>query len=158
MAVVIPFLTAVGYVVVSRHGVRLPAGFLWIGFPMEGNRLFRVGLFSIDSNDHSRHPRWSLSVDMRTSRRTIRIMLPVPVQYFDEYEMKVMPRDDIQANSDDVTPVTTTHDMAPAGNTQSATMTHTPDVMTPHQVEAGNASPNGSIRGNTDRKAIRLLL
>jgi hypothetical protein len=122
---------------------------------MEGNRLLRVGLFSIDSNDHNRLLRWSLSVDMKTSRRTMSIMLPVPVQYFDEYEMEAMPRDDIQAYSDDVTPATTTHDMALAGNTQ---LTHTPDVMTPHQVEAGSATPNGSNRGNTDRKAIRLLL
>jgi hypothetical protein len=95
MAVVIPFLTAVGYVVVSRNGVRLPAGFLWIGFPMEGNRLLRVGLFSIDSNDRSRHFKWSLSVDVKTSRRTISIILPVPMQYFAEYEMEA--RDDIQA-------------------------------------------------------------
>ena len=158
MAVVIPFLTAVGYVVVSRHGVRLPAGFLWIGFPMEGNRLFRVGLFSIDSNDHNRRLRWSFSMDMKTSRRTISIMLPVPVQYFDEYEIEAMPRDDIQANSDDVTPVTTTYDMELVGNAQPATMTHTPDVTTPHQVEAGSVTSNRSIRGNSDRKAIRLLL
>jgi hypothetical protein len=161
MAVVVPFLTAVGYFVSSLCGKRLPAGFLWIGFPMEGNKLLRVGLFSIDSNDRGRHLKWSVSLEVRTSRRTISVMLPIPVQYFDEYEMEAMPRDDIQANYNDSAAATTTYDNPLTDNVdlnQPTTMTDTPNGMSPDQIGADSVTSGGSIRHNTDRKAIRLLL
>ena len=75
LAGVVSFLTAVGYAVSVWNGVRLPAGFLWVGFPMRGNRLLRLGLVSFDSNLRSR-PKWSFSVDLSISGRTVSIMLP----------------------------------------------------------------------------------
>jgi hypothetical protein len=77
IAAIVSLLTAVVY----ASGVRPRGGFLWIGFPTRGGGLVRLGLISIDSNDHAR-PDWSLSFDFKTSTRTISFMLPVLVQYF----------------------------------------------------------------------------
>jgi hypothetical protein len=62
----------------------LPAGFLWIGFPIRGDKLLRVGLVSIDTSDPGHHGSLtgSFSIfEVTLLRRTIRVMLPVPVQY-----------------------------------------------------------------------------
>jgi hypothetical protein len=93
-------MTATAYFICMYvyDGKPLPAGFLWIGFPMQGNKLLRLGLASSDTSNRSR-PKWGLSLDVVIPRRTIRLMLPVPVQYFDQYEM--VPREDIERRSDD---------------------------------------------------------
>jgi len=68
-------------VLVYASGAHVSAGFFWIGFPTKGNGLLRIGLISIDTNDQVR-PKRSVSLDIKTSRRTISFMLPVLVQYF----------------------------------------------------------------------------
>jgi hypothetical protein len=60
---------------------------LWIGFPIGGNKLLRVGLVSIDKPDSGRL-RWSFSLfEITLYTRTIRVMLPVPVQYLTEIRL-----------------------------------------------------------------------
>jgi len=93
-----------------RNNKRLPAGFLWIGFPIGGNKLLRFGLFSTDKNDPGLHGRikWSFSLfDITSPRRTIRAMLPIPIQYlemeWDDMHPVVAHGDAIAANSNDTT-------------------------------------------------------
>ena len=78
-------LTALTYAFVVRSNRRLPAGFFWIGFPIGLDRLLRVGLVSIDQHDLGpERMRWSLSFFEATFHpRTIRAMLPVPIQYLE---------------------------------------------------------------------------
>jgi len=77
VACIVSLLTALLY----ASGLHPSAGFFWIGFPTRGNGLLRVGLISIDTNDHVR-PKRSVSLDIKTSRRTISVMIPALVQYF----------------------------------------------------------------------------
>jgi len=65
-----------------RNNTRLPAGFFWIGFPI-GDGVLRLGLVSIDKyGDGAGRLRWSFSLfEVTLNNRTIRVMLPVPVQY-----------------------------------------------------------------------------
>jgi hypothetical protein len=85
------FFTAVVYFIKVHNKALLPAGFLWIGFPLKGSRTIRIGLVSIDSSDHDYLGRlmWSFSLfEIKTPRRTIRVMLPVPLQYFEDSPLK----------------------------------------------------------------------
>jgi hypothetical protein len=90
------FLTAMAFYLSVRYNTRLPAGFLWIGFPIGGDRLLRVGLVSIDKFGHGGgRLRWGLSLfEITFHNRTIRVMLPIPVQYLsnmrlDAHRMKL---------------------------------------------------------------------
>jgi len=79
-------LTALVYAFAVRRNRRLPVGFFWIGFPVGLDRLLRVGLVSIDQHDfgNPERMRWSLSFFEATFHpRTIRAMLPVPMQYIE---------------------------------------------------------------------------
>ena len=84
---VLSLLTAIAYFIrmYIYKDRPLPTGFLWIGFPMRENKLVRLGLASCDNSNRSQ-PKWRLSFEV-IPRRTIRIILPVPVQYFDQYDM-----------------------------------------------------------------------
>jgi hypothetical protein len=77
VACIVSLLTALAY----ASGARLSAGFFWIGFPTRGNGFLRIGLISVETNDQVR-PKRSVSLDIKTSKRTISFMLPVLLQYF----------------------------------------------------------------------------
>jgi hypothetical protein len=89
LAWVFSFFTAVAFSFGVRNNKRLPAGFLWIGFPMAGGRLLRLGLFSIDKYDHNKgRLRWSFSLfEVTFHTRTVRIMLPIPIQYLSDVRL-----------------------------------------------------------------------
>jgi len=57
---------------------------LWIGFPIRGDKLLRVVLVTIDTSDTGHHGslKGSFSLfEVTLLRHTIRVVLPVPVQY-----------------------------------------------------------------------------
>ena len=86
LAWLVSFLTALAYNFSWRINKRLPVGFLWIGFPMKGRRLLRVGLVSMDTRDPGRHGRVVRSFslfEITSPQRTIRVMLPIPIQYLE---------------------------------------------------------------------------
>lgn len=97
MAWLFAFLTAVAYFFSVRSNVRLPVGFLWIGFPMRGNKLLRLGLFSLDPRNRGL-PKWSFSIYAITPRYIITLMLPIPIQYMDHYGQVIMVGPDMQAD------------------------------------------------------------
>jgi ACR3 family arsenite efflux pump ArsB len=89
LAWVFSFFTAVIFGISVHKKKLFAAGFLWIGIPLGGGRLIRIGLFSFDNPDKGRL-RWSLSLfEMSFRSRTIRLMFPVPVQYLTEVQLDV---------------------------------------------------------------------
>ena len=163
MAGVFSFFTAVSYYIRVRNNAPLPAGFLWIGFPVPGNRVLRLGLVSIDSSDPGHHGRlkWGFSLfDATSPRRTIRVMLPFPIQYF---EMEQMVWDDAHTNSDNATPDATMADGTAANHNQitmTPTSSHTPASSAPDQIYATGIHYGETTHGSATRPAnpVRLLL
>jgi hypothetical protein len=163
VAGVFSFFTAVSYYIRVRNNAPLPAGFLWIGFPVPGNRVLRLGLVSIDSSDpgHRGRLKWGFSLfDATSPRRTIRVMLPFPIQYF---EMEQMGWDDAHTNSDNATPDTTMADGTAANHNQitmTPTSSHTPASSAPDQIYATGMHHGETTHGSATRPAnpVRLLL
>jgi len=59
---------------------------------MKGNSLLRLGLISLDSRQRG-HPKWGYSFDITVFQRTVSFLIPIPVQYFDQYDIELTPMD-----------------------------------------------------------------